>query len=247
MDIAARVADIRRRMAEAAERSGRSASSVRLVAVSKYRSAEEIGEALKAGITEIGENRVQEAEQKQPLVESRHVVWHLVGHLQRNKAKRAVHMFDWIHSLDSLGLAQRLDRLAEECGKRQRVLVQVDLAGEETKSGLSATELFDALDRMERLPHLSIEGLMVLPPFLSDPEAVRPYFARLRELRDQARERKLVRGTLEELSMGMTHDFEVAIEEGSTMVRIGTALFGERSWSQPETTKKEKTVQEEGR
>ncbi len=233
MDISSRVEKIHRRIEAAAARAGRSAESVRLVVVTKYRAVAQIEEAIRAGVTDIGENRVREAEQKQSTLAEKDVAWHLVGHLQSNKAKRAVVMFDWIHSVDSIEIARRLSRQATEQEKTQRVLVQVDLAGEEAKSGLPAGEIFGALEEMSRLECLSVEGLMVLPPYLPDPEEVRPYFARLRELSDAARARGCARGPLEELSMGMSHDFEVAIEEGATMVRIGTALFGERPSSQP--------------
>jgi pyridoxal phosphate enzyme (YggS family) len=194
---------------------------------------EEIVQVIDAGITDIGENRVQEAEQKRIHLGERALVWHLVGHLQSNKAKRAVGQFDWIHSLHSLDLARRVNRLAEEEGKIQRALVQVDLAHEETKSGLPAENLFQTLEQMTRLSSLRVEGLMVLPPFVPDPEAVRPYFVRLRELLEASRRRGVVPGSSSELSMGMSHDFDVAIEEGATMVRIGTALFGERPASRP--------------
>lgn len=239
MTIERRLSEIRRRVEAATGRSGRPKNTVRVIAVSKYRTVEEIEDAFSAGVTEIGENRVQEAEHKHPLLQDRELVWHLVGHLQSNKARRAVQMFDWIHSVDSVKLAERIDRLAGESGKRQRVLVQVDLAGEETKAGLPAARLFETLEQMSRLEHLSVEGLMVLPPYLPDPEGVRPYFSRLRALRDEAAERDLLAGPLAELSMGMTHDFEVAIEEGATMVRIGTAIFGERPVSSPTLTKSE--------
>jgi pyridoxal phosphate enzyme (YggS family) len=233
MDISSRLENIHRRVETAAARAGRSPKSVRLVAVTKYRTVAQIEEAIRAGATDIGENRVQEAEQKLGSLGGRDIVWHLIGHLQSNKTKRAVPMFDWIHSLDSIGMARRLNRLAEEQDKMQRVLVQVDLSGEETKSGLPAAEFFEALDEMNRLENLSVEGLMVLPPYLPDPEETRPYFARLRELGDAARARGCAKGPLEELSMGMSHDFDVAIEEGATMIRVGTALFGERPSSQP--------------
>jgi pyridoxal phosphate enzyme (YggS family) len=245
MDICARVAHVRNRIAAAAERSGRSPEAVRLVVVSKYRTVEEIEEALRAGVTDIGENRVQEAEQKQSLLAGRNIVWHLVGHLQSNKAKRAVRFCDWIHSVDSTGLAHRLNRLAAELGKTQRVLLQVDLAGEKTKAGMTEAELVEALAETWKLPSLRIEGLMVLPPYFSDHEKVRPYFAKLREIRDELRKRELGDGALPELSMGMSHDFEVAIEEGATMVRVGTALFGERPLSPPSLVKDSSTIQEE--
>jgi pyridoxal phosphate enzyme (YggS family) len=233
MDISSRAAEIWGRIEAAAKRSRRTVDSVRLVVITKYRTLEEIVEAVEAGVTDIGENRIQEAEQKWLRLRDRNAVWHLVGHLQSNKAKRAVGMFDWIHSVHSPELARRVNRIAEEEGKIQRVLVQVDLAGEETKSGLPAAELFPALEQMSRLSSLSVEGLMVMPPYFPDPGEVRPYFARLRKLRDSCRDKGLVAGSFSELSMGMSHDFEVAVEEGATMVRIGTALFGERPVRQP--------------
>jgi len=220
-----RVAAVRARIVDAARRVGRDPSSVRLVAVAKTRTPEEIREAVGAGVSDIGENRVQEAEDKQGALSGEPITWHLVGHLQANKAKPAVALFEIIHSLDSPALAERLDRLAAERGKIQRALVQVDLAGEATKFGLPEGELFPALENMARLAHLSIEGLMLMPPLL-EPEAVRPYFARLAERARSAGSSGLLRGL--ELSMGMSHDFEVAVEEGATLVRIGTAIFGER-------------------
>ena len=225
MDISARFQEIRDRIDKAARRAGREPRSVRLVAVTKTRSSEEIREAIRAGVSDVGENRVQEALVKKPSIAAS-VRWHLIGHLQKNKARKAVEVFDWSHSVDSVEIAERIDRFAGEMGKRQPVLVQVDLAGEATKFGLPEDELSSALEALRALPHLAVEGLMVLPPFLEDPEEVRPYFRRLRELSESARERGLLTGG--ELSMGMSHDFEVAIEEGATLVRIGTALFGPR-------------------
>jgi len=233
-------------MDEAAARAGRPPEAVRLVAVSKYHSVEEITEAVRAGVVDIAENRVQEAEVKRRALAGEDIVWHLVGHLQSNKAKKALPLFDWIHSVDSVSLARRLNRLGEELDETQRILVQVDLAGEESKAGLPAAELLAALEQMGHLEHLRVEGLMVLPPFLDDPEDVRPYFARLRELRDAALGAGSVPGPLAELSMGMSHDFEVAIEEGATMVRIGTALFGERPSSPPSFERGGEAPREEG-
>jgi pyridoxal phosphate enzyme (YggS family) len=247
MDISCRAQNIRHRIEEAAKRAGRRPETVRLVVVSKYRTVDEIKEAVRAGVSDFGENRIQEADVKRHELDGLNIVWHLVGHLQSNKVKRALQLFDWIHSVDRLNLACRLNRLAEENGKTQRILVQVDLAGEETKSGLPASELFDALEQMGRLQHLHVEGLMSLPPFLPEPEEVRPYFARLRELRDGALRRGGVAGPLAELSMGMSHDFEVAIEEGATMVRIGTALFGKRPSSQPSFVRGDAAPRKEGR
>ncbi len=225
MDIPDRLEGIRDRMNEACRRAGRAPDSVRLVAVTKTRSIAEIRTAVEAGVTELGENRVQEAESKVPEIGSK-VRWHLVGHLQKNKIKKALSLFEMIHSLDSVELGRRIDRAAAELDKVQPVLIQVDLAGEETKFGLPESELFEALEALAELPRLRVEGLMVLPPYYEDLDAVRPFFRRLRELVDQARERGLSLGS--ELSMGMSHDFEAAIEEGATLVRIGTALFGAR-------------------
>jgi pyridoxal phosphate enzyme (YggS family) len=233
MDIPSRVNEVRRRIAQAAARSGRTSEAVRLVAVTKYRTVDEIVQTIDAGVTDIGENRIQEAGEKRELLGGRNVMWHLVGHLQSNKAKRAVGLFDWIDSLHSLDLARRVNRLAEDAGKIQRVLVQVDLAHEETKSGLPAEDLFETIEQMSGLPGLRVEGLMVLPPFVADPEAVRPYFVRLRELLEDCHRRGVIAPASSELSMGMSHDFDVAVEEGATMVRIGTALFGERPASRP--------------
>lgn len=247
MDIAVRLEEVRRRIARAAERSGRTAEDVRLVAVSKYRTVDEIREALRSGVSDIGENRVQEAEAKRRILGAAPPTWHLVGHLQSNKAKRALGVADLIQSLDSLALARRLDGLAREERMMQRALVQVDLAGEESKFGLPLHELFDSLEQMRRLSHLSIEGLMVLPPYFPDGEEVRPFFSRLRELREEARTRGLLSPSARELSMGMSHDYEVAIEEGSTMVRIGTAIFGERPQVPPPDVAEARSLHEEGR
>jgi hypothetical protein len=231
MEIPSRLARIRERMQEACSRAGRPARSVTLVAVAKTRTTEEVAEAIRAGVTDVGENRVQEAEAKRPPLASLAAPdgtaprWHLVGHLQKNKAGKAVELFDLIHSLDGIDLGKKIDRSAEERGKVQPVLVQVDLASEPTKFGLREKELFSALEGLSRLSHLSVDGLMVLPPFLPEPEAVRPYFRRLRQLGAEASSRGLVG---RELSMGMSHDFEVAIEEGATLIRVGTALFGAR-------------------
>jgi pyridoxal phosphate enzyme (YggS family) len=225
MEIRARLEAIRDRMEKACRRSGRDPRGVRFVAVSKSHTVDEIREALAAGVTDLGENRVQEAESKYGALAGP-VRWHLVGHLQANKARKAAQIFDVIHSLDSVDLGRRLDRCAEELGKVQSVLIQVDLASEETKFGLPEAELFTALEALEPLSHLRREGLMLLPPYFSDPEGVRPFFRRLRALSEEARGRGSALGP--ELSMGMSHDFEVAIEEGATWVRLGTALFGER-------------------
>jgi len=227
--IADRVAAVRERIARAMERASRPPGDVTLVAISKTHPAEAVRAAFAAGVRDFGENRVQEAEPKiaatADLRESG-LRWHLVGHLQSNKARRAAALFEVVESLDSLDLAFRLARFGAEAGQPVRALVQVDLAGEETKFGLPEAELLPALEALRGKEGLRIEGLMVLPPFLEDPERARPYFRRLRSLHDRAQVAGLLEGR--ELSMGMSHDFEAAVEEGATIVRIGTAIFGER-------------------
>jgi pyridoxal phosphate enzyme (YggS family) len=226
MPIRARVDEIRGRMENACRRAGRSPGSVVLVAVTKTRSIEEVESVIESGIHDLGENRVQEGDAKREALGAVTARWHLVGHLQKNNAKRAVQIFNRIHSLDSVELGGRLDQIAREQSKVQPVLVQVDLAGEETKFGIPETGLLPALESLLTLPNLRVDGLMILPPYLPDPEQVRPFFRRARELSEEARSSGLTLGN--ELSMGMSHDFEVAIEEGATFVRLGTALFGPR-------------------
>lgn len=228
-ELATRLVGIRARITAAAERSGRGAGEVKLIAISKTHPASVIKRAIELGATDLGENRVQEAEEKISIIGREAARWHLVGHLQANKARRAVNLFDVIHSLDSLDLARRLDRLcAEEGRERLAVLIQVDLGHEETKSGIDESELTHLVESLGPLSRLALVGLMTLPPFFDDPEQSRPFFRRLREMRDELAARGAFGGGKGELSMGMTHDFEVAIEEGATMVRIGTAIFGER-------------------
>ncbi|MGH9323061.1 MAG: YggS family pyridoxal phosphate-dependent enzyme [Vicinamibacteria bacterium] len=231
MEIPSRLEAIRDRVESACRRVGRSSKEITLVAVSKTRTVEEMASAVAAGVRDLGENRVQEAEAKHDPLMARladtEVLprWHLVGHLQKNKVKKAVALFDRIHSVDGYELGARIDRAAEEMGKVQPSLLQVDLASEPTKFGLPETDLFPTLEKLASLGHLRIEGLMVLPPFLSNPEEVRPYFQRLRELGAEV-ERRGLGGR--ELSMGMSHDFEIAIEEGATFIRVGEAIFGPR-------------------
>lgn len=219
MGIAENVQLLRRRVERAAERAGRSPAAVTIVAVSKTFPAEAIVEALAAGLTHIGENRVQEAKPKVTALAAtgQHPTWHLVGHLQTNKVKEALALFDVIQSVDSLRLAEALS------GRAQRpmpVLLEVNVAGETSKYGFAPEEVMAAAEAVARLPHLEVRGLMTVAPLVDDPEEVRPVFRRLRELRDAL--------GLPDLSMGMTDDCEVAIEEGATMVRIGRAIFGER-------------------
>ena len=223
-----RVAAVRERIARAAERASRPAGEVTLVAVSKTHPAEAVRAAFAAGIRDFGENRVQEAEPKVAAtadLAASGLRWHLVGHLQSNKVRRAAALFGFVQSLDSLELAERLARIGVETSRPVRTLVQVDLAGEETKFGLPEAELLPTLEALRGNEGLRVEGLMVLPPFL-DPEEVRPFFRRLRALGERAAAAGLLEGR--ELSMGMSHDFEAAVEEGATIVRVGTAIFGER-------------------
>jgi hypothetical protein len=225
--IAANLARVREQIARAAERSARSADEITLVAVSKTFPAEAIRAAFDAGLRDFGENRLQEFEAKQPKLADLHAAWHFIGHLQSNKARRAAELFDRMDSLDSLALAQKLDSAAAEHGKRLPVLIEVHLGAESTKSGASEAELPALAENLAALAHLELCGLLTVPPYSADAENVRPYFRELRELRDRLSRR--LRQPLPRLSMGMSHDFEVAIEEGSTEIRIGTALFGERA------------------
>lgn len=229
-DVCDRFADIITRVKAAAARVGRSEREITIVAISKTHPAELVQFAIACGVTDVGENRLQEAEKKIQSVGRDAVRWHLVGHLQANKARKAVKLFDVIHSLDSIDLAQRLNRLCDEEGREVLpVLLQVNSGEEETKSGVAESEVSKIADTLESCEKLKLIGLMCVPPYLEDPERVRPFFRRLRELRDELKARGIFKDATGELSMGMTHDFEIAIEEGATMVRIGTAIFGERS------------------
>ncbi|HJU53019.1 MAG TPA: YggS family pyridoxal phosphate-dependent enzyme [Pyrinomonadaceae bacterium] len=224
-----RLAMVRRRIERSAREVGRDPAEVRLIAVSKTHPPELLRRAISAGATDLGENRVQEADAKIQELGRGSVCWHLIGHLQANKARRAVQLFDLIHSLDSVALAQRLDRLCEETERDELpVLIQVDLGDEATKSGVSEDGLNELAETIVACRRLRLKGLMALPPFFEDTEQVRPYFRRLRELRDRLRESGSFGAAQGELSMGMSHDYEVAIEEGATIVRVGTAIFGER-------------------
>ncbi len=220
---------IRERVAKAAERAGRRAEEITLIGVSKTHPANAIREAYEAGVRHFGENRVQEWEGKRAGTEGLAATWHLVGHLQSNKAARAAKLFHSVDSVDDFAVAQRLDRARNEGGDagKLRVLIEVRIAHEETKSGVETQELPALAEKVIDLPRLELSGLMCIPPFLEDAERARPYFRRLRELRDDLA-RKLG-FALPALSMGMSHDFEVAIEEGATEVRVGTALFGARN------------------
>lgn len=223
-----RLSEVRERLQEACSRAGRETSAVRLIAVSKTRPASEVDRIAAHGIADFGENRVQEAESKLPAVSAAKLNWHLIGHLQKNKAKKALSLFQWIHSVDSESIAARLDRLAEEASLSPRVLVQVDLAGEDTKSGIPEERVASLVESIRSMKQLRFEGLMLLPPFNDDAEQTRPFFRRLAQLRERLHRSGLMAAD-SQLSMGMSHDFEVAIEEGATMVRVGTAIFGSRA------------------
>ncbi len=227
--IASRVAAVRERIARAAARAGRRPDAITLIAVSKTQPAEVVREAFATGLRHFGENKVQEAEGKIAALEDLRadgLRWHMIGHVQSNKGRRAAELFDSVDSVDDATLAKRLERGAEAARRQLPVLVQVDLGKEATKFGLDEAHLFPTLEQLRGYKAVHVEGLMVMPPLADDPEESRPYFRRLRELLEDAQKQGLVRGR--ELSMGMSHDFEVAIEEGATHVRVGTAVFGER-------------------
>jgi pyridoxal phosphate enzyme (YggS family) len=231
MSIAENLSKVRERMAAGASRAGRHPEDVVLMAVSKTFSAEQISEAYRAGLRLFGENRVQEFAGKMDALRDLHdAEWHLIGHLQTNKASKAVELFAAIDSVDSLRLAQKLNAAAQQFQKKLEVLIEINVGGESAKSGMApdSRELEELLSRAWELDHLAFRGLITVPPFTDDPQQARPYFRKLRDLRDQIAARKLPAVVMSSLSMGMSHDFEVAIEEGSTCVRVGTAIFGER-------------------
>jgi pyridoxal phosphate enzyme (YggS family) len=232
MTIASNLAEIRARITQASRRAGRDPAEVALMAVSKTHPASAIAEAISAGQLLFGENRVQEfAAKREALAEqTNNARFHFIGHLQSNKAARAVELFDSIDSVDSLRLAERLNQEAERQRRKLEVLIEINIGGEAAKAGVdpSSNELRSLLDAQPRLPNLSIRGLMTVPPYTEDPEGARSFFLRLRQLRDQLRAD--TGRPMPQLSMGMSHDFEVAIEEGSTCVRVGTAIFGARSY-----------------
>jgi len=232
MSIAENIADLRKRIAAAAARAGRNPAEVTLMAVTKTFPVEPIREAYAAGIRVFGENRVQEFASKSPgLHDLTDAGWHMIGHLQSNKASKAAELFRAVDSVDSLRLAEKLNDAAKAASKQLHVLIEINVGGEAAKSGVSAgsAELDRVLEGAPRLRHVQIRGLMTVPPFSEEAEAARPYFRRLREIRDQIRGNRNPGVEMNVLSMGMSHDFEVAIEEGSTCVRLGTAIFGSRS------------------
>lgn len=228
--VARNVRAVRERIAGACDRAGRDPGAVRLVGVSKTFPVTHVRAAVAAGLTDLGENRVQEALAKvAQTADLGSITWHLIGHLQSNKARRAVVAMAWIQAVDSVGLLQRLERTAREEGTTAEALVQVDLAGEQAKSGAPVDVVRHVLAAAAACRAVNVRGLMLLPPWSADPERTRPYFRRLRELRDQLAAAGVPRQRLGELSMGMSNDFEVAVEEGATIVRVGTAIFGRRT------------------
>jgi pyridoxal phosphate enzyme (YggS family) len=224
-----RLSLIRSRIETAVADSGRQPEDVQLVAVSKTVPFEKILTGIDLGVTVFGENYVQEARDKFNALYSHPLSWHFIGHLQSNKAKYVVKIFDLIHSVDSLKLSREIDKQAGKIDKVQSVLVQVNIAEEASKSGVLLEDTAQLVSEMSQLSHLEIKGLMTMPPYFNAPEKARPYFKALRQLRDQIRAMEIPGVAMDELSMGMTGDFEVAIQEGATLVRIGTAIFGERA------------------
>ena len=232
MSIAASISSIRERIAAAAQRAGRSPDHITLMAVSKTQPPEQIREAYDAGLRVFGENRVQEfAAKVEALRDLRGAEWHMIGHLQTNKAVKTAELFRAVDSVDSRKLAEKLDAAARALGRRLDVLIEINVGDEAAKSGVApdSGDLEELLISAPRLDALVFRGLMTVPPFTDDPEGARPYFRNLRELRDRIAARRLPNIAMDELSMGMSHDFEVAIAEGSTCVRVGTAIFGERT------------------
>jgi PLP dependent protein len=223
--ITERVAEVQERLSRAIAKAGRDPADVALMAVSKNHGPDAVREAAAAGLTLFGENRVQEAAAKIPESPG-HLRWHLIGHLQRNKVKFAVELFEAIHAVDTLKLAETIQRHCDEAGRRMQILLEVNVSGEAVKFGFKPEEVPEVLRRSAEWNRLEITGLMTMPPFTEDPEGARPHFRRLRDLRDRWQEETGV--PLPLLSMGMTHDMEVAVEEGSNVVRIGTAIFGAR-------------------
>jgi PLP dependent protein len=241
MSITENVAQVRERIAAAASRVGRDPGEITLMAVSKTFASERIREAYAAGVRVFGENRVQEFSGKaEGLRDLPGAEWHMIGHLQTNKASKAAELFTAIDSLDSVRLADKLNASAQQLGKKLGALIEINVGEEAAKSGVpsGSPELEKFLLAARQLEHLQVRGLMTIPPFTDDPQQARPYFRKLRELRDWIAARRLPNVSMNVLSMGMSHDFEIAIEEGSTCVRVGTAIFGERNKSEAQRTQR---------
>jgi pyridoxal phosphate enzyme (YggS family) len=233
MGLSERLAAVNDQIAAVCARTGRATSEVTLVGVTKTFSPEIIKSAIESGLRTLGENRVQEASTKitdlNESVSQYNVKWHLIGHLQSIKVRRAVELFDAIQTVDDIKLAERINAIAGEAGKLMPVFIEVNLGNEDSKSGVAVNQSLLLCDQTSRLAHLELRGLMAVPPYLEDPQEVRPFFRRLRQLRDEAQRTGAVGEHFKELSMGMSNDFEVAIEEGATLIRVGTAIFGTRN------------------
>lgn len=228
-DIASNVQNIRQGISQAALRVGRDPSSIHFVAATKTVAPRMLVEAYMTGVRIFGENRLQEAQEKMPVIGQRQgLAWHFIGRMQSRKLKDIVGKFSLLHSVESVEQAHGIEAVAAKLGIQQDILLEVNVSGESTKGGFARNDIKGAVDQIDRLPHVTIRGLMTLPPFSDNPEGARPYFSELRQLRDSLAKQHLTHGGVEELSMGMSHDFQIAIEEGATMVRIGTALFGKR-------------------
>ena len=227
-ELKTRLENVLNRIKKAANARSRDPETIRLVAVSKTIPTDMVKEAIEAGVKILGENYIQEARKKFDTLSSYPVSWHFIGHLQTNKAKYAVRLFDLIHSVDSLKLAHELNKQAKKINKIQEILIQVNISMESTKAGVYEQDALSLIKDISHLENLSVKGLMTMPPFFNEPEKVRPYFSALRKLRDQIKKESIPNIAMDELSMGMTGDFEAAIDEGASLVRIGTAIFGER-------------------
>jgi pyridoxal phosphate enzyme (YggS family) len=227
-EIETNISEIRKRIARAAARAGRDPGGIQLMAVSKTVPPERIREALAAGVALFGENYVQEAREKIPVI-GQAVSWHLIGHLQTNKVKYVVNLFDWIHSVDRLELAQELDKRAGQNHRKLNILIEVNVSGEESKNGIEPAQALELVRQVSVLSNLNVRGLMTMPPYSDNPENSRPCFIALRRLRDEISAAAIPNVRMDELSMGMTDDFEVAIEEGATIIRVGRAIFGARN------------------
>ena len=225
--IAERFREIRERIERAAEKAGRDPAAIRLIAVSKTKPVSMIREAVAAGVTDLGENYIQEAREKIPQIAGP-VHWHFIGHLQKNKAKYAAALFEWVHTIDRVEIADALNRRAGMEGRTLKVLIEVNVGRETSKSGVLEEGLIPLVEHVSTCSNLSLKGLMVIPPLAAEPEEAREYFIKTRRLSEEVASRHIPGVSMDELSMGMTSDFEVAIEEGATMVRVGTAIFGPR-------------------
>jgi PLP dependent protein len=225
LPLADRLAHVREKITAAAQRSGRNDAAIELVVISKTHSVEKINEAIEAGATLFGESRLQEAMVKIPLLPAR-THWHFIGHLQKNKVRKLLPLFELFHSVDSLELAQDMDRIAAELGLFPRVLLEVNMAGESSKHGFSPNDVEPLIEKLLGLPRLQVEGFMTMAPLTKDPETTRPFFSQMRLLRDRLAIQTGI--PLSTLSMGMSNDYEVAVEEGATLVRVGSAIFGKR-------------------